>query len=74
MRELASDSEAEYIRSLIGGEAEVLFETERDGECEGLTSSYVTVRVNGCGAKLKNNIRNVRLEKAGNGFIKGTLI
>ena len=62
LSEATKASEIDYLSSLKGKVCSVLFETFQGGVYEGLTDTYVTVRVKS-ESDLRKQIRQVRIEK-----------
>ena len=68
--EIGNKLEENYVKSLEGSEAEVLFETRTgEHECEGYSGSYVRVRADA----LPGEIKTVRLERAEGTLMYGKL-
>ncbi len=59
----AADSEAEFLKKLVGKTVSVLFETYKDGFCEGCTKNYSRVIIKS-DTPLDGQIHNVEIKSA----------
>jgi len=73
MIQAANEGRARFLSAVLGSEQQVLFEEVRDGYAEGLTPSYITVRVTG-GEELRGTVRTVRLIGDKGDHVAGELI
>lgn len=67
----AREMKARFLRSLVGTEQEVLFETEEDGVCSGHAGNYAEVRVFARG--LARSLHRVRIIEAKEDLVLGEL-
>lgn len=67
---LAREMTAAWLGQWVGRTEQVLFEEEKDGLWRGHTTRYIEVRVGGEG--LHNELRQVRIDGVGDGWLTGT--
>jgi threonylcarbamoyladenosine tRNA methylthiotransferase MtaB len=58
---LGEELSRSYQQRFLGSTASVLWEIQRDGAWEGLTDTYIRVRIPACGEDLHNRLTAVRL-------------
>lgn len=63
----------EFLKKQIGKTVEVLFETEKDGYCEGYTKNYIPVRVNSP-KTCKGEILTVKITESENDYCIGNFV
>lgn len=73
MQELAEKKAIEFQKRFLNCQLTVLFEPEKDGIVEGLTSNYIRVYASGYNG-VQGNLCNVKLEKLYRDGIWGTII
>jgi threonylcarbamoyladenosine tRNA methylthiotransferase MtaB len=69
--ELAEKMQRDYLESFAGEVLPVLFETEKEGSWRGFSPNYLEVRA--AGGDLHNRVLPVRIERAGPGFLTGSI-
>ncbi len=70
--QIASGMERRYLSRFVGQQVEVLFEEEKDGAWRGHTPNYMEVHVQS--ENLHNQLRQVQITEAGDGFLLGSLV
>ena len=70
--EVTEKIRADYLKAQISKTVEVLFETQRDGYCEGYTKNYTPVRVY-TEENLHGKVLNVTITEAMDDYCKGIL-
>ena len=73
MIEAAAKCEQEFLANLVGQTVSVLFETNKNGICEGYTKNYSRVTVES-DTPLDGKIKNVKITSAEKDYCKGILI
>lgn len=73
MQQLAAKKSIEFNTKFLGRTMGVLFESEHDFLCDGLTTNYIRVYIKG-NSSLLGGIHNVKLEKIYRDGVWGTLI
>ena len=69
---VAREMEQTYLERWVGQTVPVLLEEQRDGAWRGYTAEYAPVAVS-CDDDLHNQVRQIRLERAEDGVLWGTL-
>lgn len=73
LRQLSLRKRQDYFRRFLGSEQLVLFEEEKNGVWSGVTDTFIRVRTRST-APLRRQLRRVRLEKAEELSVLGTLV
>ena len=71
-QELADRMHADYIKSFIGSELTVLFETEDSGICVGHSDNYILVKAPGTG--LHGAVKTVRIDSSDGQDLFGSIV